>query len=79
MEGIRLAIEGGGVEYDEEISGRALFLLQGPELVLLQKVQLRRVAQNLRPLRASSDLKERQEKQKLARTDRVEPRRPFRQ
>jgi hypothetical protein len=27
VEGIRLAIEGGGAEFDEEISGRALFLL----------------------------------------------------
>jgi hypothetical protein len=27
MEGIRLALEGGGVEFDEEISGRVLFLL----------------------------------------------------
>jgi hypothetical protein len=26
-EGIRLAVEGGGVEYDEEVSGRAMFLL----------------------------------------------------
>jgi len=30
MEGIRLAFEGGGVEFDEEISGRALFLLTSP-------------------------------------------------
>ena len=29
-EGIRLALEGGGVEFDEEISGRALFLLMRP-------------------------------------------------
>jgi hypothetical protein len=27
MEGIRLAFEGGGVAFDEEVSGRALFLL----------------------------------------------------
>jgi hypothetical protein len=27
VEGIRLAVEGGGAEFDEEISGRALFLL----------------------------------------------------
>jgi hypothetical protein len=30
VEGIRLAFEGGGVEFDEEISGRALFLLTRP-------------------------------------------------
>jgi hypothetical protein len=30
MEGIRMASEMGGVEYDEEISGRALFLLTRP-------------------------------------------------
>jgi hypothetical protein len=30
MEGIRLAFERGGVEYDEEVSGRALFLLTRP-------------------------------------------------
>jgi hypothetical protein len=29
-EGIRLAFEGRGVEFDEEISGRALFLLTRP-------------------------------------------------
>jgi hypothetical protein len=29
-EGIRLAFEGGGAEFDEEISGRALFLLMRP-------------------------------------------------
>jgi hypothetical protein len=29
-EGIRLALEGGGAEFDEEISGRALFLLTRP-------------------------------------------------
>lgn len=27
VEGIRLAFEGGGVEYDEEVSGRAMFLM----------------------------------------------------
>ena len=30
VEGVRLAFEGGGVEFDEEISGRALFLLTRP-------------------------------------------------
>jgi hypothetical protein len=30
VEGIRLAFEGGGIEFDEEISGRALFLLTRP-------------------------------------------------
>ena len=30
VEGIRLAVEGGSVEFDEEISGRALFLLTRP-------------------------------------------------
>jgi len=30
VEGIRLAFEGGGVEFDEEISGRALFVLTKP-------------------------------------------------
>ncbi len=30
VEGIRLTFEGGGVEFDEEISGRALFLLTRP-------------------------------------------------
>jgi len=30
VEGIRLAFEGGGVEFDEEVSGRALFLLTRP-------------------------------------------------
>ena len=29
-EGIRLALEGGGVEYDQEVSGRAMFLLMKP-------------------------------------------------
>jgi hypothetical protein len=28
--GIRLALEGGGAEYDEEVSGRAMFLLMKP-------------------------------------------------
>jgi hypothetical protein len=30
VEGVRLAIEGGGAEFDEEISGRTLFLLRRP-------------------------------------------------
>jgi hypothetical protein len=30
VEGIRLAFEGGGVEFDEEISGRAMFLMTRP-------------------------------------------------
>jgi hypothetical protein len=30
VEGIRLAFEGGGVEFDEEVSGRTLFLLTTP-------------------------------------------------
>jgi hypothetical protein len=30
VEGIRLTFEGGGVEFDEEVSGRALFLLTRP-------------------------------------------------
>jgi hypothetical protein len=30
VEGIRLAFEGGGVEFDEEVSGRTLFLLTRP-------------------------------------------------
>jgi hypothetical protein len=30
VEGVRLALEGGGVEFDEEVSGRALFLLTRP-------------------------------------------------
>ncbi len=30
VEGIRLAFEGGGIEFDEEVSGRALFLLTRP-------------------------------------------------
>jgi hypothetical protein len=30
VEGIRLAFEGGGAEFDEEVSGRALFLLTRP-------------------------------------------------
>jgi hypothetical protein len=30
VEGIRLAFEGGNVEFDEEVSGRALFLLTRP-------------------------------------------------
>jgi len=30
VEGVRLAFEGGGAEFDEEISGRALFLLMRP-------------------------------------------------
>ena len=29
-EGIRLAFEGGGAEFDEEVSGRAMFLLTRP-------------------------------------------------
>ena len=31
VEGIRVAFEGGGVAFDEEVSGRALFLLTRPE------------------------------------------------
>ena len=30
VEGVRLALDGGGVEFDEEVSGRALFLLTRP-------------------------------------------------
>jgi hypothetical protein len=37
-EGIRLAFEGGGVEFDEEVSGRTLFLLTRPGTSAAPKV-----------------------------------------
>jgi hypothetical protein len=42
-EGIRLALEGGGVEYDEEVSGRALFLLASPGASAAAKAPVSRV------------------------------------
>jgi hypothetical protein len=37
VEGIRLAFEGGNVEFDEEVSGRALFLLTRPGASIVAK------------------------------------------
>jgi hypothetical protein len=37
VEGVRLAFEKGGVEFDEEVSGRALFLLTRPGATAVAK------------------------------------------
>ena len=37
MEGIRLAFEGGSAQFDEEVSGRTLFLLTRPPASVVSK------------------------------------------
>jgi len=49
VEGIKLAFEGGGVEFNEEISGRALFLLTRPGAGAASKVPAREVDTNSAP------------------------------
>ena len=48
-EGIRLAFEGGGVEFDEEVSGRALFLLTRPGASAASKAPVPEVDTNPAP------------------------------
>jgi hypothetical protein len=48
-EGIRLAFEGGSVEFDEEVSGRALFLLTRPGASNAAKVPAPEAETNLAP------------------------------
>ena len=48
-EGIRLAIEGGGPEFDEEVSGRTLFLLTRPEAGAAAKAPAPKVETNPAP------------------------------
>jgi hypothetical protein len=49
VEGIRLAVEGGGTEFDEEISGRALFLLTRPGATTASKAPAPEVEADLAP------------------------------
>jgi hypothetical protein len=49
VEGIRLAFEGGGVEFDEEVSGRALFLLTRPGVTAAAKAPAPKVDTNPAP------------------------------
>jgi hypothetical protein len=49
VEGIRLAFEGRGTEFDEEVSGRALFLLTRPGATTVSKVPIPEVDANLAP------------------------------
>ena len=56
-EGIRLTFEGGGSEFDQEISGRAMFLLTRPGASpAAEAAGSGGRHQTLRPLRSSSDL-----------------------
>jgi hypothetical protein len=48
-EGIRLAIERGGTEFDEEVSGRALFLLTRPGVGATAKAPAQKVETNRAP------------------------------
>jgi hypothetical protein len=52
VEGIRLAFEGGGVEFDEETSGRALFLMTRPGATPASKAPAPEVDANLAPTEA---------------------------
>jgi len=47
VEGVRLAFEGGGAEFDEEVSGRALFLLTRPGARAAAKAPASEVDTNL--------------------------------
>ena len=49
VEGIRLAFEGGGVEFDEEVSGRTLFVLTRPGASAASKAPAPEVDTNLAP------------------------------
>ncbi|HMD85185.1 MAG TPA: hypothetical protein VKO18_10865 [Terriglobia bacterium] len=49
VEGIRLAFEGGGVDFNEEISGRTLFLLMRPGATTVSKAPASEVDANLAP------------------------------
>jgi hypothetical protein len=49
VEGIRLALEGGSVEFNEEVSGRALFLLTRPGASAASKAPSPEVDANLAP------------------------------
>jgi len=49
VEGIRLTFEGGGVEFDEEVSGRALFLLTRPGASAASKAPVPEVDTNPAP------------------------------
>jgi len=49
VEGIRLAFEGGGGEFDEEVSGRALFLLTRPGASTAAKAPVPKVDTNPAP------------------------------
>jgi hypothetical protein len=51
-EGIRLAFERSGVEYDEEISGRAIFLLTRPEAGAVAKTSAPEAETNPAPAEA---------------------------
>jgi len=52
-EGIRLTFEGGGVEFDEEVSGRALFVLTRPGASVTPKASAPGVNPNLAPPQAN--------------------------
>ena len=56
-EGIRLALEGGGVEFDEEISGRALFLLTRSEAAAAAKAPAPEGETNPAPAEGQPELK----------------------
>ncbi len=49
VEGIRLALQGGGAEFDEEINGRTLFLLTKPGATTASKAPAPEVDANLTP------------------------------
>jgi hypothetical protein len=49
VEGIRLAFEGGGPEFDEEVSGHTLFLLTRPETTAAAKAPAPKADTNLAP------------------------------
>ena len=49
VEGIRLAFEGGSVEFDEEASGRALFLLTRPGATAVAKAPAPEAERNPAP------------------------------
>jgi hypothetical protein len=49
VEGIRLAFEGGSFEFDEEVSGRTLFVLTRPEATAVSKEPVPEVDRNRAP------------------------------
>lgn len=49
VEGVRLAFEGGGVEFDEEVSGRTLFLLTRPSASAASKTPAPTIDTKLAP------------------------------